>query len=156
MTYKQDKKCIISQDSNTSSQSISTTYIPVTGSSVNLNLSRSIDVLYKLCFYSYNSDSNSQFLHCKLQKSNDNFSSDIEDIQGCQMNISGNELVSGEKLYTVVNLMFIAQNLNKSYLRACVRSYSSSNKATLHRSTQFDGSTSADVYFNVNLFSMEL
>lgn len=157
MSYNIKKQSVFTRTDNPSSQSISTSYTAITGSTGQIKLSRStINVLYKFSFYVYNSDAASHFLHVKLQKSNDNFSSDINDISGCQINLSGDTQESNDKKYEAYFPMFIVENLDKEYLRLVVRSYSTSSEATLHRSTQWDGSTSADVYFNPTLTIVEI
>ena len=96
------------------------------------------------------------FLHAQLESSNDDFSSDVQTISGAQRNLAGDTNQSLDKYYQVHTVMFIVTDLDRDYLRLRVRSYSASTECDLHRSTSFDGSTSADVCYNPSLLIMEL
>ena len=52
--------------------------------------------------------------------------------------------------------MFIINNLDKQHIRLMVRSYSADTAATLHRSENWDSSTTDDVYYNPSLIAVEL
>ena len=157
MSYNIDKQIIVQTSTNPSAQSISTTYVEVTGSKAQVKLKNTnTDWLYKFSFYTYSTDSSSLFIHARVESSNDNFSSDIQTISGAQANISGDTVVNNDKYYQSHTLMFILPSLDREYLRLRVRSFSSDTECNLHRSTQFDGSTSADVYYNPSLIILEL
>ena len=159
MTYKHSQPAsVFSVTNNPSAQSVSTTYIEPTGSRVEIDFSGSTaKIYYKYCVYAYQSGSDAPLLHFKLQKSNDNFASDIEDVSGCLFNYSGDtEENPPDSQYKSVVAMFVVENLNKKHLRMLVRSYSASRSVSLHRSTQWDGATSADVYFNPSCICFEV
>ena len=158
MSYKVNKTSIFKYENNPSSQSVSTTYIEPTGSRVHLKFSgNSAKIYYEYSFYAYQASSSPIFLHIKLQKSNDNFASDIEDVSGANFNFSGDtEESPPDDQYQSITPMFVIDSCDKRYLRILVRSYSTTTAATLHRSTQWDGSTSADVYYNPSCIALEV
>ena len=158
MSYRINKTAIFQTEDDPLSQSVSTTYLEPTGSRVKLRFSGSTaNIYYKYSFYAYQASTSPFFLHCKLQKSNDNFVSDIEDVAGCHFNFSGDtEESPSDDQYQSINAMFIISACDKRHLRLFVRSYSADTAATLHRSTQWDGSTSADVYYNPSCIAMEV
>lgn len=158
MSYKVNKTSIFQTEDNPSSQSVSTSYIEPTGSRAHLNFSgNSAKIYYEYSFYAYQASTSPIFLHIKLQKSNDNFTSDIEDIAGCNFNFSGDtEESPPDDQYQSITPMFVIESCDKRYLRLVVRSYSATTAATLHRSTQWDGSTSADVHYNPSLIVVEV
>ena len=80
-------------------------------------------------------------MHIKLQKSNDNFSSNIEDVPDCNINFSSDTIQTSDHYYKVCNVMFIVENLNSAYahLRLVTRAYSSSWNSNLHTTNYFDG-----------------
>ena len=90
-----------------------------------------------------------------MQKSNDNFSSNIVDITGCQVNISGDSVQTFDSFYKSCNVFFIIENLNSEYLRVVARSYATANEVRLHRNDFWDGG-SGDVYFNPTLMVAEV
>tara|TARA_R100000278_G_scaffold69867_1_gene55371 strand:+ start:164 stop:640 length:477 start_codon:yes stop_codon:yes gene_type:complete len=158
MSYNVDKFSSFTTSSNPTAQSISTTYIEPTGSRVRLDFAATTaNVYYKYSFYVAQASTDPFFLHCKLQKSNDNFSSDIEDISGLAFNFSGDvEAGTNDTLDQTVNAMFVITGLDKRHVRLMVRSYSTATAASLHRSSNWDASTSADVYYNPSLIAIEL
>ena len=158
MTYKINKPAIFQREDNPTSQAISTTYIEPTKSRVNIQFSGdTAKVYYKYSCYAYQTSTDATFLHVKLQKSNDNFSSDIEEIDGCNFNFSGDTAESPpDEIYSTFNAMFVIEDLDKRYLRLMIRAYSSTTTANLHRSTQWDGQTNADVYYNPSCIGIEL
>ncbi len=148
-------------------QNISTTYTEITGSKGFINLRRSNSIVYyKFCFYfstNYFSDSggtgsyDKPWLHIKLQKSNDNFVSDINDVAGTFHNVSGDTIEARDYYFRTCTPMFLVQNMHgSSHLRLVARSYSTDNEVQLHRASQFDGDDSEEVYLNTALIIVEI
>lgn len=158
MTYNMNKPTIFQREDNPTTQAISTTYVEPVKSRVHVGFSGSTaKIYYKYSCYAYQTGTIPLMLHVKLQKSNDNFSSDIEDVDGCNFNFSGDTAESpANTFYSAFNAMFVIENLDKRYLRLMVRSYNSSTTSNLHRSTQWDGQTNADVYYNPSCIAMEV
>lgn len=162
MTYKTEKFFLNSSTDNPSSQTVSTSWIELTGSRCNITLKQNtIDLLYKYSFYTYgifvsHSDYKKTFIHVKLQKSNDNFSSNIVDLPGCQFNFSADTVQNNDYFYKSCSPFFIVENLDSEYLRLVTRAYSTSNEVKLHRSNHFDGGGGVDVYYNPTLLVAEL
>ena len=156
MTYKQDKQLIIQTSNLPASQAISTSYTEATGSKAQVSLKNNkTSFLYKYSFYVHSTDSGSLFLHAQLETSNDDFSTDIQTVAGCQRNIAGDTVDITDKYYKVNTVMFIVQDLDREFLRLRVRSYSASTECNLHRSDTFDG-VSDDVCYNPSLIVLEL
>ena len=163
MTYNVNKICIYQNTTHTSHQQIdSTTYTEVSGSKCNLNNTeqRSMNLYYKFnfnCAYDPSTGNNSNdyhqyMLHMKLQSSNDNFSSDINDVPGCRFNISHDIVGAGTNTgydYSIMTYtpFMILENFNKSYLRLVTRVVSASKyKGMLHGYITFDGGLSTYYY----------
>ena len=157
MSYLVKKPASFTSSDNPAAQAISTTYVEPTGSRAKIGFTNATaNIYYKYSFYASQSSTSPIYLHCKLQKSNDNFTSDVEDISGLAFNFSGDTEASSDTLYQTINAMFIVEDLNKRYLRMVVRSYSTATAASLHRSSNWDTSTTADVYYNPSLIAIEL
>ena len=166
MSYLNNKAFIYSTTSQPSGQTISTTYQEITGSRCNIDFSgNTANILYKCSFYSryiYTTSNNWSrlFLHCKLQKSNDDFSSNIVDITGSQYNFSSESdtSLSRNGKWEISSPFFIIENLDSKYLRLVIRSYSTSHKGVLHDNQYYDGSTNpaASIRFDPSLIVMEL
>lgn len=157
MTYNLDKQLVIQETTLPATQSVTTSYLEVTGSKAQVKLKNTTtDWLYKFSFYTFSTDSAGLFIHARVESSNDNFSSDIQTISGAQANLSGDTQDSGDKYYQAHTLMFILPSLDREYLRLSVRSYSTNTECSLHRSTQFDGGTSENVCYNPTLIILEL
>ena len=138
MTYNIDYFNLLQKTSNPSTQAVSTTYSEVGGSKGNLVFTKSTSTfLYKFSFYA----ESKSYMHIKLQKSNDNFSSNIEDVPDCNINFSSDTIQTSDHYYKVCNVMFIVENLNSAYahLRLVTRAYSSSWNSNLHTTNYFDG-----------------
>ena len=154
MTYNIDQFNLLQKTNSPSTQTLSTTYTEINGSKGSLVFSRGTSTfLYKCSFYVETKFINSSnnfppFMHIKLQKSNDNFSSNIEDIPNCIVNFSGETAQSNDYYYKVCNIMFIVENLDSQYkhLRLVTRSYSSSWNCHLHTGTFF-GEGSAAIFY---------
>tara|TARA_E500000331_G_C17260029_1_gene714839 strand:+ start:1942 stop:2430 length:489 start_codon:yes stop_codon:yes gene_type:complete len=162
MTYKLNKFFIAEKSGNPSSQILSTSYTEITGSKCEIkNCFLNNKIVYKFSFWMGTHDAGGStsdlpaFMHIKLQKSNDNFSSNIEDIPGCQINISSDDS-ENEHYYTSVNPLFILENFNYKYLRIVGRSYSTSNEVNLHVPNYYDGSNASNIYYNPFLLVMEI
>lgn len=163
MSYKQKNFFHVSSQQTAARQTISTTYTELTGSKVNINsMAKSqSDLVYQYSFYLatiYNIPSGGSyekpFLHIKLQKSNDNFVSNIVDVTDCQFNASGDTTENNDYYYMTYQPLFIV-NTGPTYLRLVARSYSTSNRADLHRSYYFDGG-STEVVYPPSLLVMEV
>ena len=160
MTYKIDKLCIFQNTTQTSHQIInSTSYTEVSGSKCNLNNAeqRSMNLFYKFNFQCgqnpaspYSDDH--YLIHMKLQSSNDNFSSDINDIPGFKFNIAHDSAYAGSTTghdYAIMTYtaFMILENFNKKYLRLVARAYDTTNfTGMLHGYTSFDGVSSTYYY----------
>ena len=162
MTYKTEKFFLSSSTNNPSFQTVSTSWIELTGSRCNILLKQdTINILYKYSFYTYgifvsSSNYKKTFIHVKLQKSNDDFSSNIVDLPGCQFNFAGDTVQNNDYFYKSCSPFFIVENLDSSYLRLVARAYSTSNEVKLHRSNHWDSGDGADVYYNPTLLVAEL
>ena len=158
MTYKLNKFFIVQNVDDPSAQSISTSYVEITGSKCEVkNISENPTILYKASFHMRDAgmSGDNPFVHLKLQKSNDNFSSNIVDISGCQINISGDSTETTDIYHRAAHPMFIVENFDSNYLRLVIRSYSADTSVSLHVSTHYDGSAQ-NVYYNPSLIVMEL
>ena len=158
MTYKLNKFFVTQNVDNPSAQSISTSYVEITGSKLEVkSILENPTILYKASFHmrDVNETGDNPFVHLKLQKSNDNFSSNIVDIPGCQINISGDSTETTDIYHRAVHPMFIVENFDSNYLRLVIRSYSADTAVSLHVSTYYDAS-SQNVYYNPSLIVMEL
>lgn len=145
MTFIKNKffKSINKKDA--SGQEISSTYVEIQGSRVSIEkLNTSSDLYY---FFSFSNTQRSSapyelpFLHVKLQKSNDNFSSNIVDVPGCNYNFSTDTAGGFDGISKANNVLFIVQNTDNDYLRLIARSYSSSNRSVVNQTYHFDGSS---------------
>ena len=121
--------------------------------------------MYKYSFYAQGNEPLTNelqtfWLHIKLQKSNDNFSSNIVDIPNCLINFSGDtkEIESnGDYYYKTFTSFFIVENFDSKYLRLVARSYDTDHKAKLHRCYYYDGSSNVNgIYYNPSLIVAEL
>ena len=125
MTYKTEKFFLNSLTDNPSSQTVSTSWIELTGSRCNITLKQNtINLLYKYSFYTYqiyssHSNYDKTFIHVKLQKSNDDFFSNIVDLPGCQFNFSADTVQNNDYFYKLsdhlhtrtLRIQFLNQNL---------------------------------------------
>jgi len=152
MTYVKPKSKLINSSfvSQPNTQTILSSYTEITGSKVQIDYSYNPKLLYRFSFmlstiYQFGSGGTyyKPFLHVKLQKSNDNFSSNIIDIPGCQINLSGDTVEDRDYFYSAYSMFFILENFDSSYLRLVARSYSDSNRAKLHRTGHFDGNNNS-------------
>ena len=100
MTYNLDKQLIIQTTTLPAVQSVSTSYLEVTGSKAQIKLKNTTtDWLYKFSFYTFSTDTKPLFIHARVESSNDNFSSDIQTITGAQVNLSGDTQENLDKYY---------------------------------------------------------
>ena len=161
MTFLKNKFFKSLNKTDVSGQEISSTYVEIQGSRVEIEkLNTSSDLYY---FFSFSisvratSPFDKGFLHVKLQKSNDDFSSNIVDVTGCNYNFSTDtSSVATDHLYKINNPIFIVQNTNNDSLRLIVRAYSSTNRALLHLTPHYDGSASNTLYYYPTLTVKEL
>jgi len=162
MSYKVNNKFFKADHlSSVSLQETSTSWLEIDGSRCELKFKKNTaDIMYKFNFYTHNryksgSDYDQTFIHVKLQKSNDNFSSNIVDIPGCHHNFSGDTLQTQNFFYMSCNTFFIVENLDSKYLRLVVRSYSANTRTDLHRTEYYNGTTQTE-YFSPKLVIAEL
>ena len=153
MTYNNKKLFKLFQTvDDPSAQTIDENYTEVTGSKCQIvTTSSSPNIVYKFQFYARDTSTKQMLMHVKLQKSNDNL-----DIDDCNFNISGDENTSGDRYEHTVSTLFILENFDSSYLRIMVRSYSSSYESILHRSSDYDGSSTTTIYYNPSLIVLEV
>ena len=163
MTYNINKFFLNKVEDAPVRQTISVTYTEITGSRCEVRGNSSNNFIYRFTFYLatiYQFGTNGAYdkplIHVKLQKSSDNFNSNIVDISGCQFNASGDTVENRDYHYSTYTPMFVLENLDSNYLRLVARAYSTSNEAHLHRSYNFDGSSSNEVYFNTSLLVSEI
>ncbi len=169
MSYKYEKFHHLSTVENPSAQTLTTTYQEITGSKCQIIRTKpTINLVYKFTFYSNLGDVGSYgpndpfifFSHFKLQKSNDNFSSNIIDMPDYNFNFSGDTKEAGynshDWYYKVISPFFIIENFDSNYLRLMGRAYSDNHDAVLHKSTYYDGGVASDIYYNTNLKVLEL
>lgn len=136
-------------------QTITTSYDELTGSRCAVSLKSSGQLIVKYCFYIASiSTSNRFLLHVKIQTSNDDFNSDINDVSGQKFNVSGDTLRS-DTHFQCCSTFFVIENFVDSHVRVVARAYSNNNEAYLHRSYNWDGAAN-EVYFNPSLLVMEI
>ena len=147
MTFIKNKFFKSINKTDITGQDISTVYVEIQGSRVSIEkLNISSDLYY---FFSFSSTVrytgtgvwHRTFLHVKLQKSNDNFSSNIVDVAGCNYNFSTDtgSTTTYEHINKINNVLFIVQNTNNDSLRLVARSWSSNNISTVNKTNYFDG-----------------
>ena len=158
MTFIKNKFFKSLSETSSPNQVISNTYVEIEGSKITVEkLNTSSDLYYFFSFSTAVHSLEKSFLHVKLQKSNDNFSSNIVDVTGCNYNFSTDTSnVVTDHLYKINNVMFIVQNTGNDSLRLVTRAYSSSNRVQLHLTPDFDGSTGNTKYYYPVLTVKEL
>jgi hypothetical protein len=147
---------------NAALQEISTTYTEISGTKCAVShISTSPDIYYHASFFvgpesTASGGYSPAFLHIKLQKSNDDFSSNIVDVEGCQFNFSG-DTSEGQDIYrTVIRPLFIVPDFGSTHLRLVARSHSTGTKAKLHYGTNFPPNDSVNYFHHVSLICAEL
>ena len=157
MTFIKENYFKSSSETSSPSQLMSTTYTEIEGSKTSIEkINISSDLYYFFSFSTMPKDLEKTFLHVKLQKSNDDFSSNIVDVTNCNYNFSTDTSGGTDHLYKVNNVMFIVQNTSNDSLRLVARAYSSSNRANLHYTPHFDGTASNTKYYYPTLIVKEL
>tara|TARA_Y100000592_G_scaffold38385_1_gene60796 strand:- start:18027 stop:18509 length:483 start_codon:yes stop_codon:yes gene_type:complete len=129
----------------------------ITGSTCEINAKMSNPtIVYKFNFY-LRDNGEKPILNVKLQKSNDNFSSNIEDMEGYKVSFCGDNSQANDYHRLTCPIFFVIENFNYNYLRLICRPYKNNyNDIKLHRSTDWDNSTSADIYYNPTLIVFEV
>tara|TARA_Y100001972_G_scaffold39624_1_gene49068 strand:+ start:659 stop:1135 length:477 start_codon:yes stop_codon:yes gene_type:complete len=158
MSYKISKiKNVWFSTNDPSAQTISTSYTEIEASKVSISLDEASDILYQFSFYleTLSASDRPPFLHIKLQKSSDNFASDVQDVEGCQLNVSGDDSQS-DYYYSSVSPMFIVSNFNDTHLRIVARSYSATTETSLHISPAYDGLSGQNVKYYPSAMVVEL
>lgn len=132
-------------------------YKTITGSTCYINAaSSSPTIMYKFTFYARNINERI-FLNIKLQKSNDNFSSNTVDMDGYKVPFAHDTQESSDLFRSTCPIFFIIENFDSKYLRLQARPYDASwNSIQLHRSADYDNNSAADVYYNPTLIVAEL
>tara|TARA_Y200000002_G_C22672513_1_gene660673 strand:- start:987 stop:1460 length:474 start_codon:yes stop_codon:yes gene_type:complete len=157
MTFLKNKFFKSVNESSSPDQITSTAYAEIEGSKTNVEkINTSSDLYYFFSFSTVPVVLEKTFLHVKLQKSNDNFSSNIVDVTGCNYNFSTDTAGGTDHIYKVNNVLFIVQNTNNDSLRLVARAYSTGNRANLHSTPHFDGSASNTKYYYPTLTVKEL
>ena len=170
MSYKYEKFHHLSTVENPGEQTLTTTYQEISGSKCQIIRTKpTINLVYKFTFYSnlgvidgYGPNDPIEFFsHFKLQKSSDNFSSNIVDMTNYNFNFSSDTKEAAYQnydwYYKVISPFFIIENFDSDYLRLVGRAYSNTMKAVLHQSAYYDGSTTTSgIYYNPNLKVLEL
>ena len=167
MTYNIEKLNLVQKSSSPSTQTLTTSYQEINGSKGQLSFSKeSASFLYKFSFFSSTlivgggkggNIYHDPYMHIKLQKSNDNFVSNIIDVPNCNINVSGDTTFSNDQSWKVNKVMFIVENIssNITHLRLVTRSYSSGYNNTLHTEGIFDG-VSVNVFYEPVLTISEI
>ena len=132
-----------SSATNSPNQVTSTTYTEIIGSKAEVQkVSSDSDLYYFFSFSTCPYDASGYEktrLHIKLQRSNDNFSSNIVDVPNCNYNFSTDTGGGSDLLYKNNNIFFIVQNTGNDSLRLVARSYGSNTRCYLHYTPHFDG-----------------
>ena len=129
-------------ETSTPNQVPSTTYSEILGSRAEIRKSNiNSDIYYFFSFSTcpYGANFEKARLHVKLQRSNDNFSSNVVDVANCNYNFSTDTGGGADHLYKNNNVFFIVQNTGNDSLRLVIRSYGSNTRSYLHFTPHFDG-----------------
>ena len=157
MTFLKNKFFKLTNVTSPSAPYTSTTYAEIEGSKVEVEkLNTDSDLYYFFSFSSIAVSGYNAFLHVKLQKSNDNFSSNIVDVDNYSYNFSSDTGGGTDYLYKINNVFFIVQNTGNDSLRLVARTYSSSTISRLHITQYFDGSGGHSKYYYPTLTVKEL
>ena len=157
MTFLKNKFFKSANESSSPVQVLSATYAEVEGSKIDVEkINTTSDLYYFFSFSTVPVGVEKIFLHVKLQKSNDNFSSNVVDVTGCNYNFSTDTAGSTDHIYKVNSILFIVQNTNNDSLRLVARAYSSGNRASLHSTPHFDGIASHTGFYYPTLIVREL
>lgn len=149
MSYIRQKQVNFNKEISPTAQTISNTYTEITGSRAEiLSFNSSTKFVYRFCFnISLNNSADKWFLHIKLQKSNDNFSSDINDISGANYNVASDFTTAIDHHYRLNTAFFIIDNLTGvKQVRLVCRAYSNSTQPVLHGFEYFDGVASSKIF----------
>ncbi len=141
-------------------QVASTSYMEITGSRAEIHKTNiNSDIYY---FFSFSTGPagvgyEKARHHIKLQRSNDNFSSNIVDVPNCNYNFSTDTGGGVDHLYKNNNVFFIVQNTQNDSLRLVIRSYASNTRSYLHYTPHYDGViTYTNKYYYPTLIVKEL
>jgi hypothetical protein len=149
MSYIRKKQHIANKESSTSIQTLDTSYVEITGSRAEFtSVSSSNKLVYRFIFdIQLTSSVNKWFLHIKLQKSTDGFSSDINDVSGANYNVASDERNVTDYLYRLNTAFFVINGLSgTNQFRLVCRTYSNSLKPQLHQGNHFDGGASVKIF----------
>lgn len=147
-------------ETNSPNQVPSTTYTEIIGSRTSIHKTNIDSDLYYFFSFStcpYGTGYEKARHHIKLQRSNDNFSSNIVDVSNCNYNFTSDTGGGVDHLYKNNNVFFIVQNTENDSLRLVIRSYASNTRSYLHYTPHFDGViTYTDKYYYPTLIVKEL
>lgn len=160
MTYIKHKFSLFQTQDNPTAQTwsgVNVDYQVITGSTCEIIPKFSNPtIIYKFNFYLRDNGERPR-LNLKLQKSNDNFSSNIVDMSGYKLTLAGETLQSNDYHRGTFSIFFVIENFDSKYLRLVGRPYNSAfNGMKLHRSSDWENSSSADVYYNPTLMVIEV
>ena len=158
MTYIKEKYYLNKTVLQPANQTISSSYVEITGSSCYVDPKSSTSKLvYKFSFLLRLLNS-SDFLHVKLQKSNDGFSSNIVDIEGANYTIRNDGPANAYNLSQVVTAMFIIDSFSIPHdLRLVCRNYDSNKTVKSHYNEYFDGvNPSTNKFYKTSLVVFEV
>ena len=157
MTYIKEKFYLKKTVSQPASQTISDSYVEITGSNCYVDPKLSTNKLvYKFSFYVRNL-STADILHVKLQKSNDEFSSNIVDVEGANFNIKNDGPAGEYSLSQVSTTMFTIDSFSIPHsLRLVCRNYDSTKTVGTHKTVHFDGINPDNKFYNTSLVVFEV
>tara|TARA_S200000501_G_C20738414_1_gene706224 strand:- start:347 stop:829 length:483 start_codon:yes stop_codon:yes gene_type:complete len=160
MTFTRHKFSLFQSTNNPSPQTWTGSNVDwevISGSTCEINSKMpSPTIVYKFNFY-LRDNGERPILNVKLQKSSDNFSSSIVDMSGYQVSFCGETSQANDYHRLTCPIFFVIDNFDLNYLRLVGRPYNTnSNGLKLHRSTDWDNSSSADVYYNPTLMVFEV
>ena len=159
MSYIKEKFYLNKTVLQPANQIISDSYVEITGSNCYVDPKLSTHKLvYKFSFYiTQNSSDTKFFLHVKLQKSNDEFSSNIVDIEGANYNIANDTVSGSDHFYKVSTVLFVVDSFSTPHnLRLVCKAYDTNKTAWTHENRFFDGSTVTDKFYNTSLVVFEV
>lgn len=159
MSFIKQKQTIVHKEVSPLKQIISDAYTEITGSRGEITqLDSSNKLVYRFNFSIQLAppDYVKWFLHIKLQKSNDSFSSNIIDVQGANYNVASDSISLTDHLYRLSAAFFVIDGVSGTHqLRLVCRAYSNSHKPQLHQTDYYDGVASTKV-FDTSLLILEI
>ena len=157
MTYIKEKFYLNKTVSEPANQTISGSYVEITGSNCYVDPKSSTSKLvYKFSFF-VKALRSTDILHVKLQKSNDGFSSNIVDVEGANFNIKNDGPQDEYSLSQVSSTMFTIDSFSIPHsLRIVCRNYNPTRTVKTHTIEFFDGINPNNVFYNTSLVVFEV